>query len=299
LDDWCADPESSQSWLKIDSSSSLHLTHFSQGAASYEALNSWPMPFAASSNLSDVLFSLPASPSDNEYTAAMQLSSYLGASNDGDNYRPAALLGEPGEFDQAKYHMIVIGRPTRNPVLQAVNPKLPQPFTPGTDGIQQEVDNIVFRLPENLDLGYLQSLISPWDEEHILLVITGTSDSGVQRAASLLVDPARNWEIKGNLALLRDSEVLTTDTRQLTSSGQLTAVATSLPEATMIGTATAMPPSALTPTAIGGDETSSLPPSYPQRFPFLLPLIITVGIVTALAVLAMVYWRSRRHDVDE
>jgi hypothetical protein len=60
-----------------------------------------------------------------------------------------------------------------------------------------------------------------------------------------------------------------------------------------------MPPSALTPTAIGGDETSSLPPSYPQRFPFLLPLIITVGIVTALAVLAMVYWRSRRHDVDE
>jgi hypothetical protein len=296
LEDPCADPESSSAWLRLDSASSLHLTHHDQAVAGYMDMDYWPMPFSASRDLSDVAFSLPASPSDSEYTDAMRLSSYLGASNRGDNFKPAVALGEAPGVDQAGYHWIVIGRPTRNPLLQTVNADLPQPFTPGTDGIEQQVDDVVLRLPSELDLGYLQSILSPWNEDKVLLVVTGTSDAGVERASKMLVNSDRLWELKGYLALLRDDELISTDTRGLTPSGQMTAIATSLPEAEVVGTATPAPPPAPTQMPPGGEESGGQPAPYSERFPTLVPLIIVLGIAGILVVLGLVYFRSRKGE---
>ncbi|OGO34534.1 MAG: hypothetical protein A2W35_05925 [Chloroflexi bacterium RBG_16_57_11] len=294
LPDPCADPESSESWLRIDSQSSLHLAHSEKDLANYLKLDFWPLPFIAKPNLGDVLLSLPEKPSDLELTQAMRISSYLAASTAQDSFQPAASLGDLSDTDKSSHHLIVIGRPTRNPVLQAANEFLPQPFWTGTDGIQQMIDKVVFRLSENIDLGYLQFIQSPWSAEHALLAVTGTSDGGVEQAANFLVDADQNWQLQGDLVLVKHGKALISNLGNFTLQGQLTEIATILPEASVIGTATPTPAQTPVPPAQAAQTTSNQTAFNPQRFPYLVPLVIGGGLLAILIILMVYFFQSRK-----
>jgi Bacterial cellulose synthase subunit len=294
LPDPCADPESSESWLRIDSQSSLHLAHSEKSFANYMNLEFWPLPFIANSNLSDVLFALPENPSDIEYTQAVRISSYLGASTAQDNFQPSASLGVPSDLDRSSHHLITVGRPTRNPLLQAANEYLPQPFWLGTDGIQQKIDDVVFHLPDNIDLGYLQFIPSPWSAEHALLAVTGTSDVGVEQAASFLVDSEQNWQLQGDLVLLKAGKAMIANLGDFTLQGQLTEIATLLPEATVVGTATPTPRQTPVAPTLAAETTSDESTFYPQRFPYLVPLVVGGGILAILVIMIVSYIQSRK-----
>jgi hypothetical protein len=217
-------------------------------------------------------------------------------------------LGDREQNDYSAYHVLAIGRPTRSPLLQQVNPLLPQPFTPGADGLQQQVDDVVFRLPPGLDLGLLESIPSPWSAERVFLAVTGTSDAGMQQASEFMTDSERAWELKGSLAMLRDGRLILADDRELTTAGRLTAVAGAAPEARVVGTAT---PAALqTPTPAADEQpaaqgqpagqdrqaTNSANLSYPERYPFLLPLVIGLGGLGILGIGATMYRQKRREQ---
>jgi len=302
LPDPCADPDSSESWVTLDSFSSLHLAHSQRDPANYFDMDFLPLPFTAHPDLADVTLALPEQPSAVEYNAALRIVSQLAAASGGDNFCPAILLGDPDGADLSTQHLIVIGRPTRSPIMQETNDLLLQSFLPGTDVIQQQIDNIHFRLPPDLDLGYLQLLPSKWNDERALLAVTGTSDLGVEWAARLLADAGQLWRLEGNLALLRDEEIFTIDTRGLTASGQVAAVATAIPEATVVGIAT--PPPLSTATVVGiatpaplataqaADSPGDLVP-YPMFPPWLIPVIIA-GVLAIFVILVIAYWQTRR-----
>jgi hypothetical protein len=294
LPDPCVDPESSESWLRIDSQSSLHLAHSEKDLANYLKLDFWPLPFIAKSNLSDVLFSLPEDPSEVELTQALRISSYLGASTAQDSFQPAVSLGDPPDIDRSSHHLIAIGRPTRNPLLQAANEYLPQPFWQGTDGIQQMIDKVVFRLSENVDLGYLQFIQSPWSAEHALLAVTGTSDQGLEQAANYLVDADQNWQLQGDLVLVKHGKALISNLGNFTLQGQLTEIATLLPEATVVGTATPTPAQTPVPATQAAGVTSDEPTFNSQSFPYLVPLVVGGGILAILIILVVYYAQSRK-----
>ena len=74
---------------------------------------------------------------------------------------------------------------------------LPQSFIIDTDTIQSQVGNVVFHLPNDLDLGYLQLIPSNWSPNYGLLALTGTSDLGVTWAAQGLIDPEKNEQLEG------------------------------------------------------------------------------------------------------
>ena len=164
--------------------------------------------------------------------------------------------------------------------------------------IRQQVDAIIFRLPPGLDLGYLQLIPSHWSADHALLAVTGTSDMGVGWAARLLADAGQLWHLEGNLALLRDEEVSTTDTRELTASGQVEAITTAVPEATVVGTATpTLRPTPL-PTAQTVSSSGDVPPSDQRSpLPWLL-IVIGGGILAILVVLGIAYWQARRRRLS-
>jgi len=152
---------------------------------------------------------------------------------------------------------------------------------------------VVFRLPPGLDLGLVQLISSPWNEAHAFVAVTGTTDDGVRRAATVLAE--RHWALKGNLALIKDGEVTAIDTRGLMRSGLATVVATAVPEMTPV------PTPADTPTTPESGSASGVSPSQSETRKagvpgWLIPVVGLNGLIV-IAIIAFVFWRARQQRV--
>jgi hypothetical protein len=280
-------------WLSISRTSTLHLDHSQQGAPSL-SLDLFPYPFDRRPDIADVLFVLPPEPSFEEWVESLQLAAALGRAASGDSFAPALALGDSWpEATRSDYHLIAIGRPSRNPVLQQVNAQLPQPFLPGSDMIEQKLNDVTLRLPPGLDLGFLQLLSSPWNGERAFLAVTGTSDNGVGWATWLLT--SRPSGVGGNLTMVRNEQVYKIDTRLLTHSGLGAALSTAVPELTPVAAAPTpaiaissnTPAGQVTPEKTSGHSSEGTFPTW------LIPLVLAT-IVAVLVMLAIAVWQARR-----
>jgi len=277
-------------WSMISGESLLHLDHSTQDDYILD-LDYYPIPFNQKRDLSDVLFVLPAMPQPNEWENALQLAAALGDAAGGSKLVPAVALGEVwSETELGSYHLLAIGRPSRNPVTQQVNAQLPQPFLPDSDQIEQRLDEVIFRLPPGVSLGYVQLIPSPWNESRSLLAVTGTSDEGVTWATRSLVSSNLLSQLEGDLALIRDQEVQALDTRKLTRSGLGVAVSTAVPELTPMVTVT---PTG-TPAGLAAAAATPMPQSSGGARPsWLIPLVVATALAVAI-VFAVAIWQALR-----
>lgn len=298
LADQCLKPNSNILWFVVEDSSKISLAPEDISNLRLD-LDDFPNPFQTNLTLSNLLFALPSAPTVDEAEIALNLAASLGNSARGKTIVPAAMLGNdlPAEGLEG-YQIIAIGRPTHQPLIQQVNAQLPQPFLPDSDEIDQRLDNVIFRLPPNIDLGYIQLIPSPWKEDRAFLAVTGTSDSGVERAArTLIINPSN---LRGNLALVTSDKLNSIDTRELTSDGLAVLMATAVPEMTPVTSVTAATPTPtpdLAPassttqnTSSGQTITAPNPPSW------LVPLVGLNGFVV-ISIFAFVFWRTRRERV--
>lgn len=301
--DRCLNPDL---WLRIDSSSRFHFEYQLDETAEVD-LALYPRPFVLGTDLSDVLFLLPPEPQLAEWEKVLQVAASLGGNVGGPRMQPAVMYGDEGfAADLAAYHIIVLGRPSRHPVLQQINDQLPLPFVPGTEQIEQRMNQVVFRLPPELDLGLLQLMPSPWNTERALLAITGTTDRAISWAATALDSP---WLLKGNLVLVTEAGLSRIDTRGLTRSGEAMAVQTAVPEmepvptATVTATVSGQTLSAATATSVPTSEGSATPtatriserPRQSSRPVWLWPLVGTAAIVV-LGIIGVVVRQSFRRS---
>jgi uncharacterized repeat protein (TIGR01451 family) len=277
-------------WLRVGSESMLHLSHKEREVRSLD-LDFYPYPFDQRNSLNDVLFVLPPEPRAEEWEEALRLAAALGSAAGGPNFAPAVALGDTwSEAALSDYHLIAIGRPSRNPVLRQVNAQLPQPFQPGSDEIEQQIGQVVFRLPPGLSLGLVQLIASPWNETRPFLAVTGTTDEGVKWATHVLA--YRYWALKGNLALIRGDQVNAVDTRDLTRSGLAIAVGTAVPGMTPAPAAAAT----TTPTPLPPSPTSAVSVSEGASRPgWLIPLVGIIGLIV-VAIFAVAFWQARRRS---
>lgn len=281
-------------WLVINNASLLHLDHEALDVG-YFALDFYPYPFDQRSDLTDVLFALPLQPQPGEWEVALRLAAELGNATGGPSLAPAVALGKTSsEAELVASHVIAIGRPSRNPTIRQVNEQLPQPFHPDSDEIEQQVDEVVFRLPPTLSLGLVQLIPSPWNETRAFLAVTGTTDESVKWAGEALTD--RRIDLEGNLVLIREGEVNAMDTRGLTRSGVVMAVATAVPEmapvtpATTMITSTSVMSTSEMPTVLTAEQA----PVLSQRIPMWLILLVGVTGLAVAAILGVAFWQSRR-----
>ncbi len=293
--DLCSSTDATDRWLTVSSDSYLHLDH--QVVAEQRLdLDLYPYPFASDPHLSDLLFALPTGSRPTDWEMALRLAAALGDVAGGPALLPAVVLEEAGSPEVLSgYHIIALGRPAANPWLQSVNAQLPQPFRPGSDEIEQRIDDVVFYLPPGLNLGFIQLIPSPWNEARAFLALTGTNDQGVEGAVNALTD--RPWALRGNLALIKEDRINTIDTRGLTSAGAALAVATALPEMTPAATTT--PSSTPQPSGATPSSTSSASSisdrrlSRPERPAWLMPLVGMTSL-TIIGILAIAFWQARR-----
>jgi uncharacterized repeat protein (TIGR01451 family) len=288
-------------WLRIGSESLLHLDHKQQSSHSLD-LKFYPQPFDGRSDLADVLFVLPAEPQLEEWEQALQLIAGVGNAIGSPDFMPAVMLGDTrSEEELSDYHLILIGRASRNPLLQRINAQLPQPFLPGSDLIQQKLDEVIFRLPPDLSLGYVQLIPSPWNETRALMAVTGTTDKGVDWAIRALTSGNLSWQLKGNLALIRDTNINSLDTRTLSRGYVAAAVATAVPEMTpeteAVSNALTSTP---TPTSITADagqsalQESQARDTSHQFLPSWITLLVGFTIIVTALVLTIAFRQSRR-----
>jgi len=281
-------------WLLVSSDSLVNLDHRTQqdvNAWDLVELGYYPKPFDRMPDLRDVLLVMPPEPQVEEWEASLQIAAVLGSAAGGTDLNPDVALGDTrSEAQLADYHLIAIGRPSRNPVIRQVNAELPQPFLPDSDTIEQQIDEVVFRLPAGLSLGFIQLISSPWNEARAILAVTGTTDEGVKGAADVLAN--RPGALRGNLALIRDGEVNTIDTREYASSGAAISLATALPEMTPVAAATATPGPAAT-TSAPDVSVAGATSGGTGRPKWLVPLVGVNGLVV-VGIIAFAIWRSRR-----
>lgn len=150
----------------------------------------FPIPFNRFPNLQDVWISLPAEVDAVDLEQLLRTMSVLGDATDlAEGIIPVINRGEfPAGTNLGDYHFIVLGRPTENAFLADLNSDLPQQFFPGSDELVQEFDDITYRYPDGLNIGVLQTMISPWNDRRVVFVITGTSELGQEYAGTAIFD---------------------------------------------------------------------------------------------------------------
>ncbi len=165
------------------------LLHLEYGLTQYAAdLSLYPLPFYEESfQAVETLLVLPDDPTPVELSAAATLSAGLGAYSRGEARlaitTASALTPELQEQD----HLIVIGTPERNPLLE----QLSLPRSISSETLEPE-------------WGVLQALPSPWNPYRMTLVVSGLTEAGVLKAAQALNRPLRFPGLKGPVAVVAE-----------------------------------------------------------------------------------------------
>jgi hypothetical protein len=266
----------------IDPESLLHipLEPTTISTSDLKNLHNYPYPFDNDPTLAGMAFILPLQDLT-AWEAAVRLAFHLGRGAEEPPYDLAvAYDGQIPEGTRRSRNLIVVGLPTELALIAELHDALPAPFEAGSNDAVLENLPVVYRLPQGVELGYLELLDSPWNRAHSILAVLGSSPGGVRQAVDALLLSALRNEMDGDFALVNGATVSSMDTRgrQLVESVASGAV----PTPTLAAAA-----SAIAPTRPAG--ASALDRDW-------VPVVV-IGLIVLMAiilVIALVSGLSRR-----
>ncbi len=250
--DVCSSPSTRELWAMIwaDSYLNLPLGIFPTSAVSALGLDTYPAPFTFDSTLGSSAFVLQKDNPD-AWRAALQVAGFLGNRAGGVlTTLKAFYADEISETDRANYNLLVVGQPSKLPVMAELNGSLPAPFPDGGDIASQENLQVTFRVPASSPAGYLEMVPSPWNPDKVVITILGNSTAGMRWAGSTLVDPTLRSRLAGNFAVIDGTQVLTGDTRLISADAGVVPTAVASESGSQPGPASVIPAATARPTWI-------------------------------------------------
>lgn len=213
--DICAPPDAAGNWINIwsDSVLSIPLIQKQVDLATAINLGNYPAPFVFGSELNTTAFVLPKNDPE-AWRGAAKISSFLASEANPPIITLSAFYGD--EFPQEKrqdYHVILMGRPSQLPIVDELGQSLPVPFETGSDKAIEGNMRVLFNIPEDAPLGYVELLTSPWNSENVIIAILGNSTQGEIWAISAMTDENLRSGVYGNLVIVNGPQVLASDTR--------------------------------------------------------------------------------------
>ncbi|MBI3362372.1 MAG: cellulose biosynthesis cyclic di-GMP-binding regulatory protein BcsB, partial [Chloroflexi bacterium] len=197
----CDDLYLDRAWGVIHSGTSLS-AKFS-GAAPRPDLANFPVPFD-----SGAMIVMPGQPTPNERASAFQLYSELGKQLGVRTQGLEVITADQASPDKlTDRNIIMLGLPARIPLMLEALKSAPVHFDGGTRSLQ--TSSLKLAVADGESVGVIEELQSPWGKSATVMVITGTDDQGVGRAALLLVDPAMSSRLKGDVAIVDARGLLT------------------------------------------------------------------------------------------
>lgn len=180
-------------WAFISPESTLKINSASQPFLVFE---NYPSPLVKDGTFNDVLVVLPQEPTKADYTVLAQTFNLFGQYMD--SVRGNLTVVRDSEiFDVANKNVISIGVQKNNKYTQSLNKNMFFQFS--EDG-QYLLSNEKMMIDPTFskDVGTVQLLESPSGQDHVVLVMTGTSEAGLLKATSYLKTPDFAWKVFGD-----------------------------------------------------------------------------------------------------
>ncbi len=280
--DACTRLNTSMLWTTVYDNSTLHLPlEAAAGSAAAMRLSGYPglLLYGSNGSMRNVAFVVPQDQMV-VWEAAVSTAFDLGNQVQG-TVPPLTLIYEPNLTAEigAQYDLVLIGVPSNLPVVYEMGGALPAPFAEGSNLAVESVSRVKYRVPEGVQVGYLELLNSPWNGERIILAALGNGSQGVREAINALLTPALRTQLGGNFAVVYGSQVSSVDTRLPVNPGLLAQTEQPLP--------------AIEPTA--ASQPASLLSVQNQR-KMIIPGIILLSLATIALVAYVIYqgFRQRR-----
>jgi hypothetical protein len=205
-------------WVNIWPESLLHLPLLPTSvtpASAQKNLASYLPAFLYNPALSDTAFVLPGN-NPETWRSAVLIAAYLGdLANSPITDLSVFYADAVPAAERSKYNFIVVGRPSEMPIVREMNSVLPGPFLENSDVPVISNYRVIYRVPPESPMGYVEFMPSMWNPNNVILAVLGNSTQGVNWATTALTDSNLSWRLAGNFALVNDKQILTTDTRVL------------------------------------------------------------------------------------
>jgi hypothetical protein len=240
--DICTPPQDEGNWINIwnDSVLSTPLTQKQMDMTTAINLTEYPAPFVFDFELNSTAFVLPENDLD-AWRSAVKIASYLASQANTPIVTLSAFYGSDFPVDKRQnYHVIMIGKPSQLPIVDELGQLLPVPFEVGSDKAIEGNMRVIFNIPEDVPLGYVELLSSPWNSENVIVAILGNTTQGQVWAASAMTDATLRNQISGNLLIVNGVQVLASDTRLFPISGNPPATE-EMPDVSILATPEASP----------------------------------------------------------
>ncbi len=206
-------------WLSVQADSELRMRFTSKPAPSVAIrtnMANLPKPFTEESNLGGLAFVLPEGDPAALQTA-VNIASSLGrqTSNVALDIRAAYSRADsmPDDELRSTRNLIVVGKAADLPLIQTLNPMLPAPYLEGGNIADERNAGVGYRVGNGEDVGYLQLIASPWNPQRAILLVLGSTDTGLSWAGDALTRKDRLGRLEGNLAFVNNEQVVSANVR--------------------------------------------------------------------------------------
>lgn len=264
----CTDPRGNGLWLAIRPESSLHLPLGSSPEAPAQALDlkRYPQPLTISPSLQRLAFVLAAD-DPQSWAVAAGIALDLGRQTHAALAEPLVVYGDSvPEPVRSSRDLVIVGRPSKLPILSEIKQALPAPFESGSDLAAEPGAPVQLRRASGESVGYVQLLAAPWDEQRAVLAVLGSTEQGLEWAGVALTTPRLRSRLSGNLAIVYEEQITSSDTRPQQETAEQ-------------------------PAAVAEAEPVAAP--TPSRA-ILLAAAAIGGLLLALLVALAVWWRRRK-----
>jgi hypothetical protein len=185
-------------WATVDASSSLHIG-FNQVVRT-PTLDDYPMPY---SNYPGFAFVIPDNYNLKTLEYITSLAFQFGQSSQLNYQLPVVFTSSqftPETTDRV--NLIFVGLPTENPHIFSINRLMPQPFTEDGNSLEPGYGIYLPEPDEQAAIGLLETLTSPWSNDGIILVVTGTDTQSLDWTWDVLLDPDYAQKFSGNVLMV-------------------------------------------------------------------------------------------------
>ena len=197
----CANVISRTHWITIRNTSFFQIKH--------QALSKGIFIHPTFHLLSDprIMFVLPPDPSQDEINGLMNLALLVGREDP--RFVDFQVTLDPNlELSQyPEYHVVLFGKPSRNPQIVKLNELLPQPFVPGEDSLMQTSGGIAYRISPGVSIGVVEVMPAAWNATRGITIISGTTDEGFNYAIKAIISPDRFFDFAGDVYFISDTRL--------------------------------------------------------------------------------------------
>lgn len=290
--DQCVAGDALDLWMNIwpDSQLSLPLEPAPELPLRSVSLDAYPDIFTASPTLASTALVVGAGDTNSWQVAANIAASLAGLANNPPVDLGLAFDGALSDEQRERYNLVLIGQPSQLALIGELNDSLPAPFEANSDVAVDRISQVAFRLTEQEDVGYLQLVSAPANDQRFVLGVLGNSPAGVAGASQALTRGDLRSRLGGSFAIVVDQQVFIGGTRLAVSAPP--AEATPAPAGAAPGGSTVITD---TTQPVLVDPNVDVPRSSP---PLLLALVGSVAVMLAVvgAVVGWSFYQRRRQS---